>query len=221
MEARATLLDTARPVAWQPGALAVDPWLVLRLAGYRRLQDVTDPVRQAAAALAARAEVLVAPRAWLRVVPVCAGGQEVRAGPTAFTGRTLARLLAGCPLGVAFVLTLGEALEVEATDRATRGEGLEAYFLEMAGWAALETALRALRRDLRDAARLRGFGLTGRLGPGHADWPLAEQAALVSLVGPTGVRVTAESVLVPRKSVSGLFGLLPAAQDPQAPPGPA
>jgi hypothetical protein len=88
-----------------------------------------------------------------------------------------------------------------------RHDLLEAYLLDLAGWAAIETAVRALRRDLVRA--LPEFGVSHRLGPGHRDWPLTEQAGLLSLLeeADTPVRLSEHGVLIPFKSISGLFGL--------------
>jgi hypothetical protein len=89
---------------------------------------------------------------------------------------------------------------------------LEGHLLDTAGWALIEVAARALRRALRDALGPAGWHVTHRLGPGHADWPLAEQPGLLTLLGPAPlpVRLSPHGVLVPFKSVSGLFGLRPA-----------
>ena len=49
---------------------------------------------------------------------------------------------------VAFVLTLGPALEAEVIALGERQDLLEAYLLDLAGWAGIEAAVRALRREL-------------------------------------------------------------------------
>ena len=56
---------------------------------------------------------------------------------------------------------------------------------------------------------LPGTRVSHRLGPGHRDWPLTEQAALLSLFDEPEppVRLSEHGVLIPFKSISGLFGL--------------
>ena len=166
-----------------------------------------------AAAMAGRAGELAEPRAWLAAVEIAEVGPEGArlAGGHAFSGRAIGRLLAGCPLAVPFVLTLGPRLEAEAAALADRRALLESFLLETAGWAAIESALRTLRADLRARARARGWRVSPRLGPGLGDWPLAEQRMLLDLVKPAEgqVRLTEHGVLVPVKSVTGLYGLGP------------
>jgi hypothetical protein len=197
---------------WQPPSFGIDPWLVLRLARYRQRHAVEPAVREAAEAMAARATTLIEPQALLGARPVAAAsdtGARLRPGP-AFSGRAVGRLLDGCAQAVPFVLTLGPRLEAEAAARVERREWLEAFLLDTAGWAAIETAVRALRQDLRARGRAGGFRVTHRLAPGYADWPLAEQRDLLDCLAGGGglVRLTEHGVLVPFKSVSGLFGLI-------------
>ena len=122
-------------------------------------------------------------------------------------GQAVARHLAGAPRAIAFVLTLGPALETEVIALGERQESLEAYLLDLAGWAGLEAAVRALRQEL--ARALPRDHVSHRLGPGHRDWPLTEQQGLMSLFGDDAgtVRLSEHGVLVPFKSISGLFAL--------------
>jgi hypothetical protein len=202
-------LEHGRVVPWRPDRLAIDSWTVLRLARYRRRDDVPAPVWDATRAMAARADELAAPDARLRLVPVLAV-DEARVTLTRgarFTGRAVARHLDGARHAVAFVLTLGPALEAEVAALGQRHDLLEAYLLDLAGWAGIEAAVRALRRDL--LAALPRVRVSHRLGPGHRDWPLEEQRDLVALFegGDHPVRLSEHGVLIPFKSISGIFAL--------------
>ncbi len=199
---------------WQPAPLAIDPWMVLRLCRYRRRDAVEPVIREVAERMAVRAAELIEPTALVRAVRVGTvgpAGARLEGGP-AFSGRAVGALLDGCPLAAAFVLTVGPRLEAEVAARAERRELLETFLLDTAGWAAIEAAARALRLELSARARPRGWRVTHRLAPGYRDWPLEEQAALLGVIGDSGglVRLTAHGVLVPFKSVTGLFGLGPA-----------
>ncbi|MCI0545907.1 MAG: hypothetical protein L0027_01330 [Candidatus Rokubacteria bacterium] len=205
----AVQLRPGRIVPWRPHGLAIDPWTVLRLARYRRRGAVPEAVWEATHAMATRAAELAAPDARLRTVEISeAAAARVRLaeGPT-FSGQAVARHLAGAREAIAFVLTLGPALEAEVAALGQRHDLLEAYLLDLAGWAGIEAAVRALRRDL--VAALPGARVSHRLGPGHRDWPLTEQGALLSLFGDEGapVRLSEHGVLIPFKSISGIFGV--------------
>ena len=196
-------------VAWRPDRVAIDPWTVLRLARYRRRDEAPAAVWEATRAMAARAGELVAPTArlrLLRVAAVTASRVTLRRGPS-FSGHAIARHLGDARRAVAFVLTLGPALEAEVIALGERHELLEAYLLDLAGWAGIEAAVRALRRDL--IASLPRARVSHRLGPGHRDWPLAEQRELAALLDgdDAPVRLSEHGVLIPFKSISGLFAL--------------
>jgi hypothetical protein len=198
---------------WRPAPLAIDPWTVLRLCRYRSRAAVEPVIAETARRVAADAEALAEPAAVLRAFRVegrAAGGVRLAGGPV-LSGAGVARLLDGCPLAVLFALTLGPGLEAEVAGFTERREPLEAFLLDTAGWAAIEASVRALRQDLGGRARARGWRVTHRLAPGYGDWPLAEQAALVDALGDTGgiVSLSAHGVLVPFKSVTGVFGLAP------------
>jgi hypothetical protein len=208
---------------WRPPLLAIDPWTVLRLARYRRRDEVAPAIWETARSMAARAETLIEPVALFSTVGVSARQPDaVRlATGSVFSGRVVATLLAGCPVAAAFALTLGPRLETEVTALANRRELLESFLLDVAGWAAIEGAVRALRLDLRRRLQPAGWCISHRLAPGYRDWPLEEQPVLLGLLGETGglVALSEHGVLVPFKSITGLFGLAPAPQTP-APPSP-
>jgi hypothetical protein len=176
-------LEPGRVVPWRLARVAIDPWTILRLARYRRRDHAPAPVWDATRAMAVRAEELAQPAARLRVVhveTVAPARVTLTEGPS-FTGQDVARHLAGAPRAIAFVLTLGPALETDVIALGERQESLEAYLLDLAGWAGLEAAVRALRQEL--ARALPRDRVSHRLGPGHRDWPLTEQQGLMSLFG--------------------------------------
>ena len=91
-----------------------------------------------------------------------------------------------------------------------RQDLLEAYLLDLAGWAGIEAAVRALRRDLIAAlpagprlppARSRPPRLAARPSSARSSSLFADDDA--------PVRLSEHGVLVPFKSISGLFGVRP------------
>jgi hypothetical protein len=103
-----------------------------------------------------------------------------------------------------YVVTIGARLEEEAkkwTDL------LEQYYLDNIGNIALAKTRKYLEDHLRSAFAL---DCLSYMSPGSlADWPLEEQGPLFSLLNGAeesiGVRLTENLLMIPRKSVSGIF----------------
>lgn len=194
----------------------VAPDLILRLQKYKRLEAVPAPVREAARAMAGLAETLVEPQGRLLRVPVRhvePGGSVLVANGVRFQSRALARLLRGATEIIVVLLTLGPKLETRAQELMGEEQLLEALLLDTAGWVAMDALGRDVRRRLAAEARAAGMLLTHRMAPGYADWGLEEQRVLFSAFGEDTlpVRLTEACVMLPRKSVSGIHGLIPAA----------
>jgi hypothetical protein len=190
--------------------------LILRLQKYRDLARVPRAVRHAADAVAAEASRLLAPEAVLwrgPVTEVDPAGAVTIANTHHFHSRDLARLLATAAEAYVVVLTLGEGIEERARSMLQEQLLVEGLLMDTAAWAAIELLIRDLRRFLIDHERPGGRSVTHRLGPGHRDWPVTEQAALLRVFGTVAlpVRVNESACMLPCKSVSGVYGIVPAA----------
>ena len=185
---------------------------LLRMQGYRDMTRVRPRIRDIAAKAAALAQSVAAPEAYYRRIPIEACTPEaLRLEGTTFHSERFAKVFAGCAEVMVFVLTLGPALDAE-TERLTAGDEIvDALFLEMAGWLAVEQATKALALQVSDQVRGERLGLTRRLGPGYVDWPLDEQAGLFALLADVTlpVRLMESCAMLPKKSRSGLYGLRP------------
>lgn len=198
---------------FEPRPARISPSLILRLQRYRDLSRVPTPIVEVAEAMARTAERLVEPRALL--LPIRIGAvkeQEVQlAGGPTFHSRALASMLRSSDHAVLFILTLGPRLEAEVATLSEAGELLEAVLLDTAGWAAIEGGVRALRAHLIERWRATGRAVTHRLAPGYLDWPLPEQQTLFRCFEGANdlVQLTESGVMVPLKSISGVYGLYP------------
>jgi hypothetical protein len=193
----------------------VAPDLILRLQKYKKLEAVPAPVREAAQAMAALAETLVEPQGILQRVPVRSvetEGAVLVADGVRFQSRALARLLRGAREVFLILLTLGPKLENRAQALMGEEQFLEALLLDTAGWVAMDALAKAVRGHLAAEVSARGMRLTHRMAPGYADWGLEEQRALFSAFGEDilPVQLTEACVMLPRKSISGIYGLIPA-----------
>ena len=103
-----------------------------------------------------------------------------------------------------YVITIGTGLE-EKSDAST--DLLEKYYLDKIGNIALSEARHHLEEHLCS-----GFALDGLsyMSPGSLeDWPIEEQRPLFSILEGAevsiGVRLTESLLMIPRKSISGIY----------------
>lgn len=165
------------------------------------------------AALAAEAVAigmpLLAPRAACQLWEVEAPGPGAvfLRGGKVLSGPLLIHCLEGAQQVAAVVATLGPALEAHIAALIPRQAAL-ALALEGFGSAAVEALCTAICHNLGEQATL-------PLSPGLEGWPLESgQRELFALLdaGEAGVRLTASSLMLPRKSASFVVGLGPGAK---------
>jgi hypothetical protein len=103
-----------------------------------------------------------------------------------------------------YIITIGISLEKHAGES---GDPLKQYYLESLADLSLGKTAQALEAHLK-----RRHGLSGlsSMSPGSLeDWPITQQQPLFSLfedaAKPVGVRLTEHLLMVPRKSISGVF----------------
>jgi len=103
-----------------------------------------------------------------------------------------------------YVITIGTRLEQKA-DAST--DLLEKYYLDKIGNIALSEVRNHLEKHLRSRFALGGLSY---MSPGSLeDWPIEEQRPLFSILKGAevsiGVRLTESLLMIPRKSVSGIY----------------
>ncbi|NLH77911.1 MAG: vitamin B12 dependent methionine synthase [Acidobacteria bacterium] len=152
-----------------------------------------------------QAQELSAPQALWDVAYIGAKGEgTVEVGGVTMASPVLRGQLDGINKVFPFIVTVGPALERAA---GAQDDLLKQYYLEEMANLALEKAAARLAAAIE--ARF-GLGPLSSLSPGSlADWPITEQPKLFSLLGDTerlvGVRLTESLLMLPRKSISGLF----------------
>jgi len=155
--------------------------------------------------LVALAQGLVRPRGAYDVAFVGARGERtIEVAGITFDSPLLRKNLEGANKVFPYIITMGPELERAA---AVQGDLLRQYYLEEIANLALEQAAAWLAGHLESR-----FGVAGlaSLSPGSlVDWPITEQPKLFSLFGDTesliGVRLTDSLLMIPRKSISGIF----------------
>jgi hypothetical protein len=198
--------------------VSVRPEQILR-AHYPDLTPVAAEVRATAAAMAAHALEIARPAGWVRQVAVrdIDGTRVELDGGAMLTSATLASLLQGSPAVQLFVVTLGPQVDERVHQLFEAMDGLEGLFLDTAGWVVVQSALSAVRRRCAATARSEGYRLTRRIGPGYLDWPLEEQSIVFRALaaGDTlpPLEVLDSGAILPEKTLTGLFGLIPLAKE--------
>ena len=121
-------------------------------------------------------------------------------------GGDIGRTLASSHRVLLFAATLGAGVDA-ALRRAQAGDMTLALLMEGCASAAVESLCDRAQQALVEESGLYG---TDRFSPGYGDFPLAFQPVLLSLLDAPrrmGLHVTAEHLLLPRKSVTALIGL--------------
>jgi len=132
------------------------------------------------------------------------GEKTVEVNGVMFSSRVLRVNLERIERVFPFVITIGKALE----DRASSSRDLlRQFYLEALGDMALRSSRRYVEGYLK---RHFGLGQLSRMSPGSLeDWPVTEQKPLFSLLGNVkdliGVTLTENMLMIPRKSISGVF----------------
>jgi len=148
---------------------------------------------------------LIRPEAAYRVCYVEGRGDDwVEIDRVRFASRVLLKNLSEVGRVFAFVLTLGPVLDEKL---GAAGDLLQKYYLEEIGNLALRRARVGFERLLKKRFNLEKVSC---MSPGSLpDWPIDQQKELFELMGDTeaelGVRLTDSLLMLPRKSVSGIY----------------
>lgn len=124
----------------------------------------------------------------------------------------LSSILAECRRAVCFVATIGQDIDRKIKMLSMSNRCADEYLLDRVGSLAIEEFVNAFHLEMSQQLNRKHQGATMRFSPGYCDWPLADQRKLFSLVDTEHIDVSlTESLLMkPRKSVSGIFGIVEA-----------
>ena len=122
-----------------------------------------------------------------------------------FRSRVLAVNLEDVNRVFAYVATCGT--EIEEWSKSGAEDLLQSFWMDAIKEAALRAAMPVLRKAIVSGHKL---GKTSTMAPGSlGDWPIQQQKPLFKLLGDTegmiGVRLTESFLMLPPKSVSGIW----------------
>ncbi len=143
-----------------------------------------------------------------RVDAASTSGIQLENG-TFFRSAKLGRSLKDCEAVVCFVGTIGAEVDEEIHRLTSKNKLSDAFVVDAVGSAGAEQLVETFHNGMARVFRSRGKGVTLRFSPGYCDWAVKEQAKLFNLLETDliGVQLSESSLMNPRKSVSGMFGL--------------
>ena len=135
---------------------------------------------------------------------------HLRIGDVEFhCGSIITGYLDGVERFVVFVATAGTEYEAYIHELKASGDLVTEYIADALGSVIAEACVSGIAEHAEQMAVYTGDVLTYPYSPGYCGWHIREQANLFSLLPdtPCGVRLTESSLMMPIKSVSGIYGL--------------
>ncbi len=152
------------------------------------------------------------PRAVVRVDRVTRlGATELELESGASYAGAIGRFLRDSRYVATFVLTLGRGPERLARRWLNRSRLMHGTMVDTIASEATERLADHVEAHLARWAAARGLGLTPRYSPGYCGLSLAQQSCLFDSVSEAAgfVKLTANCLMLPMKSISGLIGVVP------------
>lgn len=187
---------------------------VLRLLGAKQRRKVSPASMRRIDLLAEEIEGMLKPQLSYRILEllqVNRGGIQV-AGGTRFKSPKLARALYKAESVCCFVATVGPAVDMEVQRLMQQQRYADAYVLDALGSMSAENIVEQFYQRMARRQAEKKSAVSLRFSPGYCDWPIRQQRSLFNLFAATDlpeVTLSDTCLMSPRKSVSGLFGLLP------------
>lgn len=137
------------------------------------------------------------------------GTVYLQEGPI-FKSPTLTKIMKDCEEVICFAATIGSGLEGEVARLTDENRLSSAYILDSMGSTVTENMVDRFHKFMKKRYKAKGKGVTLRFSPGYCDWAIIEQKKLFRALdlNRTDIELTDTCLMRPRKSVSGIFGIL-------------
>jgi len=202
-----------------PISITLEPGLIplksiLRRLGYPpRIGEMQGAVRGILDSELEKARDLIEPKCVLRCLKIIRRTDDSTGFELHFRVKSqqVTRLLKDAMYGTFFFVTIGGRLEQEVERLSTVGELTNALILDAIGSETVDSYADQVHRNIiQGQAEKNGFRITPRFSPGFGDWPLPVQKELAALceAGRIGIALNESFLMIPRKSVSAVFGLV-------------
>jgi len=187
---------------------------LLRLLGAKENTRITLKSKQRIDLLAEEIEGMLKPQLSYRMLDVL----EIKhdeiclINDTRFKSSKLACALADTESVCCFLATIGPAVEMEVRHLMRQRHHSEAYILDAMGSLSVENIVEQFYQRMAKRQHKINGAVTLRFSPGYCDWPIQQQQELFDLFTDTDtpqIVLNESFLMLPQKSISGLFGLLP------------
>lgn len=182
-----------------------------RYAGLRKQADFPEQLVEQACN---EALILARPQACWQIYQFdFSSGAIAAPEPVFLTAKSILQHLAGSVEIAVMAVTVGPELEAAIEKHFSLGEYSLGLLLDAAASSAVETIADNVNTIIADQALRRGFQTTFRFSPGYGDWDITAQQQILKLAEADTVNIslTPSCMLTPRKSITAVIGLTPAA----------
>jgi hypothetical protein len=148
------------------------------------------------------------------------GGRVYLSGGMTLKSPKLSRVLRDSEEIVCFITTIGEEIDFEIKRMMRQGRLSEAFVMDALGSVAVESVAEQFHRRMESTHSENNKAVTLRFSPGYCDWPIEEQRKLFQLFdsNTAGIELRESCLMIPRKSISAVFGVYPVSGDSAQPP---
>lgn len=193
-----------------PRLITVDPKETLRYAGMKKDTALPEKLVEEAcnqALLLARPQAVWSIYSYDHKSSVILSPQ-----PLSLDANSIVRHLKQATAVAVLAVTIGSDLEEQAERCFTAGQYTLGLLLDAAGATAVETAADIVSDLIKQQSARQGLTTLPRFSPGYGNWRLTIQPEMLAAAGgqQIGLHATESCMLVPRKSITALIGLIPA-----------
>lgn len=112
---------------------------------------------------------------------------------------------------VLFMNTIGSSLENRTKELIVNGDSTYGFIVDTTASIIAESVTNRLHDHIENEMQKHGWNITNRYSPGYCNWSVAEQQKLFSKFPKDfcGITLTDTSMMIPKKSVSGIIGVGP------------
>ncbi|MDL1963256.1 MAG: hypothetical protein LWW98_02775 [Deltaproteobacteria bacterium] len=192
----------------------VDNEKLLRFFGASGNKNVSPAVQQKIDRSSDRLEELITPQINFNVKPLASvkKGGVLLQNQTWLKSPKLSRTLRPAKEVCFFIATIGHDLERKVSECMEKNQYADAYVLDTMGSLVVEDVTNQFHLRMERHYQARNQAVTLRFSPGYCDWSLREQSTVFNQFEDSkslGVTLSNSCLMTPRKSVSGVFGIVP------------